>query len=160
MAMGREGPDSNTTTRVDSALQFTSAGVLAMANSGVDTNGSQFFITADETRWLDFRYTIFGFLTEGDSIRRAIDGVSTDSNTDKPVNTVTMTSVTTFTDTQNGVLRLSAPVGTTGSADVTVTGHGQRHRREHQSVVLRDRLGRHQRCPSLPRSHRSRAGPP
>ena len=119
---GTGGPGFEYDNEVDSALQFTSSGLLAMANSGPDTNGSQFFITDAATRWLDFRYTIFGFLTEGDSVRQALNtNVPTDSSTDKPTNTVTMTSVTSFTDTQNGVLRLSAPVGATGSADVTVT---------------------------------------
>jgi len=117
---GTGGPGYEFDDEINASLQFTSAGVLAMANSGADTNGSQFFITAAPTRWLDFRYTIFGFLTEGGDVLQAIDAVSTDSS-DKPVNAVTMTSVTTFTDTQNGVLRLSAPNGTTGTADVTVT---------------------------------------
>ena len=65
-------------------LQFTSSGILAMANSGPDTNGSQFFITADSTRWLDFRYTIFGFLVQGDAIRNAIQNVPTNPATDGP----------------------------------------------------------------------------
>ncbi|MCE5269048.1 MAG: peptidylprolyl isomerase, partial [Planctomycetaceae bacterium] len=117
---GTGGPGYEFDDEIVSSLQFTSAGVLAMANSGSDTNGSQFFVTAAPTRWLDFRYNIFGFLTEGSDVLDSIEAVSTDTN-DKPVNTVTMTSVTTFTDTQNGVLRLSAPNGTTGTAAVTVT---------------------------------------
>ena len=98
-----------------------------MANSGPDTNGSQFFITDGPQRELDFRYTIFGFMTEGGSILQQIENVpvhaqsSTNTEVSAPNNTVTMTSVTTFTDTQNGVLQLSAPAGTTGTATVTVT---------------------------------------
>jgi cyclophilin family peptidyl-prolyl cis-trans isomerase len=103
-----------------SSLQFTGSGILAMANSGDDSNTSQFFITVESTRWLDFEHTIFGMLTEGDDILDQISTVSTDSN-DKPVNDVVMTSVTIFYDTENGVLRLSAPNGATGTADVTIT---------------------------------------
>ena len=43
---------------INQSLQFTSAGVLAMANSGPDTNGSEFFISGDATRYLDYRYTV------------------------------------------------------------------------------------------------------
>jgi len=117
---GSGGPGFKFDDQFDPSLQFTSAGVLAMANSGPDTNGSQFFITTVPTRWLDFRYTIFGFLTEGSDVLESIEAVETGSN-DRPLQTVTMTSATTFTDTQNGVLRLSAPNGTTGTAEVTVT---------------------------------------
>jgi cyclophilin family peptidyl-prolyl cis-trans isomerase len=117
---GSGGPGFEFDDQFDPSLQFTSAGVLAMANSGSDTNGSQFFITTVPTRWLDFRYTIFGFLTEGGDVLESIEAVETGSS-DKPLNTVTMTSVTAFTDTQNGVLRLAAPNGTTGTAEVTVT---------------------------------------
>ena len=49
-------------------LQFTKPGVLAMANSGPATNGSQFFITHVPTTWLNGKHTIFGQVTEGQDV--------------------------------------------------------------------------------------------
>jgi cyclophilin family peptidyl-prolyl cis-trans isomerase len=99
-------------------LQFTSSGILAMAKSLDDTGDSQFFITAGPTRWLDFNHTIFGFLTQGESVRQAIASVAVTN--DRPNNDVVMQSVTLFHDTQNAVLRLSAAEGKSGTAQVTV----------------------------------------
>jgi len=53
-------------------LRHTSPRVFSMANSGRDTNDSQFFTTAIDTRWLDFQHSVFGFLTEGDDVRKLL----------------------------------------------------------------------------------------
>ena len=59
-------------------------GVLAMANAGPNTNGSQFFIvTAEATPWLDGKHTVFGRVTEGMEVADAISTVETDAE-DKP----------------------------------------------------------------------------
>ena len=52
--------------------KFDKAGILAMANSGPKTNGSQFFITHKETSWLTGKHTIFGYVTQGQDVVNAI----------------------------------------------------------------------------------------
>ena len=121
-------------------LQHTGAGVLSMAKSNDDTNDSQFFVTETPQRGLDFNHSIFGHLTEGESIRQLASNVVTGAS-DKPVSPVTMTSVTVFQDTQNRVLTLSAPNGTTGGADVTVTvsdGNGGQVQKTFHVTILAD----------------------
>lgn len=66
-------------------------GVIAMANRGPDTNGSQFFIVqADGTPWLDGRHTAFGKVIAGDDVIDKIAAVSRDAN-DMPITPVTYT---------------------------------------------------------------------
>tara|TARA_B100000519_G_scaffold50149_1_gene40400 strand:- start:822 stop:1355 length:534 start_codon:yes stop_codon:yes gene_type:complete len=65
-------------------LRFDKTGILAMANAGPSTNGSQFFITTAKAPWLNMRHTIFGEVTTGYDIVQAIESVATDG-ADKPV---------------------------------------------------------------------------
>ncbi len=62
---------------------FDKAGKLAMANSGPNTNGSQFFISVAPTPWLTGNHTIFGEVVEGQDIVEKISEVDRD-RTDKP----------------------------------------------------------------------------
>ena len=103
-------------------LQHNRSGLLSMAKSTDDTNDSQFFITEGAQRHLDFNHSIFGVLVEGESVRQQVSNVAVDpGNGDRPVVDVVMESVSTFVDTQNAVLMLKAPEGTTGAVDVTIT---------------------------------------
>ena len=59
-------------------------GALAMANSGPNTNGSQFFVvTAEECSWLDGKHTVFGQVVEGMDVIDAIEAIETD-HADRP----------------------------------------------------------------------------
>jgi peptidyl-prolyl cis-trans isomerase A (cyclophilin A) len=72
--------------------KFDKAGLLAMANSGPNTNGCQFFITVAATPWLTGNHTIFGEVVEGMDVANKIVLVPTGSQ-DKPVKPVVLESV-------------------------------------------------------------------
>ncbi len=69
---------------VTASVQFDKPGILAMANAGPNTNGSQFFITTVKTPHLNMRHTIFGEVISGYETVQAIENTPTDSS-DKPV---------------------------------------------------------------------------
>ena len=73
--------------------KFDKPGKLAMANSGPNTNGSQFFITVAATPWLTGNHTIFGEVVEGQSVVDAITKVQRGAQ-DKPKTPVVLESVT------------------------------------------------------------------
>ena len=75
-----------------SAHKFDKAGKLAMANSGPNTNGSQFFITVAATPWLTGNHTIFGEVVEGQEIVTKISMVPRGGQ-DKPKTPVVLESV-------------------------------------------------------------------
>ena len=63
-----EAPDTNFNETSDSVKHRP--GVIAMANAGPDTNGSQFYITEAETPWLDGNYTVFGCLVNPEDVSK------------------------------------------------------------------------------------------
>lgn len=69
---GTGGPGYQFFDEIDPALTFDGPGVLAMANSGPGTNGSQFFITHVQTPWLNGNHTIFGHVIQGQSVVNSI----------------------------------------------------------------------------------------
>ncbi|EGN95681.1 hypothetical protein SERLA73DRAFT_60504 [Serpula lacrymans var. lacrymans S7.3] len=64
-------------------LRFTGAGILAMANSGPNTNGSQFFMTLAPTPFLDNKHTIFGRVSSGMRVLQRLGAVAVDGQ-DRP----------------------------------------------------------------------------
>lgn len=73
-------------------LKFDKAGYLAMANSGPNTNGSQFFITTAATSWLNMKHTIFGQVTQGYDVVKKIEAMGTQSG--KPISEVKIVKIT------------------------------------------------------------------
>ncbi|MCX6074587.1 MAG: peptidylprolyl isomerase [Campylobacterales bacterium] len=72
-----------------SGVVFNQAGILAMANAGPRTNGSQFFITTAPTPWLNGYHTIFGKVVKGSDTLNKLNTVQTNGqqNGDKPLQT-------------------------------------------------------------------------
>jgi peptidylprolyl isomerase len=77
-----------------SSHTFDRPGILAMANAGPGTNGSQFFITTVATPWLNMRHTIFGEVVNGQDIIDALEGVKKGPG-DRPVEDQKIISIKT-----------------------------------------------------------------
>jgi peptidylprolyl isomerase len=65
-------------------LQFDKKGLVAMANAGPNTNGSQFFIATAKTPWLNMKHTIFGEVVSGYEVVEKIENTAKDSS-DRPI---------------------------------------------------------------------------
>jgi peptidyl-prolyl cis-trans isomerase A (cyclophilin A) len=90
---GTGGPGYKFADEISPSVKFTRAGLLAMANAGPNTNGSQFFVTLAPTDWLNGRHTIFGEVVEGMDVIEKIGKVKT-ARGDRPVQPVVMKTVT------------------------------------------------------------------
>lgn len=90
---GRGGPGYRFDDEFDKSLRHDKPGVLSMANAGPGTNGSQFFITTVPTPHLDDRHSVFGEVTNGMDIVKAIEAAPTGAG-DRPVEDIILKSVT------------------------------------------------------------------
>ncbi|MFC7326125.1 peptidylprolyl isomerase [Marinactinospora rubrisoli] len=93
LGTGRGGPGYSFKDEFHPSLRFDRPYLLAMANAGANTNGSQFFITVAATTWLNNKHTIFGEVTEGAKVVDAIAQVATNAS-DRPLEDVVIESVT------------------------------------------------------------------
>jgi len=90
---GSDGPGYSFQDEFTPFLRHTNFGVLSSANSGPDANGSQFFITAAATAWLDNVHSVFGQLVGGSNVVYAINHVTTDTTNNRPLTDVVIEKV-------------------------------------------------------------------
>jgi len=95
LGTGTGGPGYRFEDEAHPELTFDKPYLLAMANAGPNTNGSQFFITVAPTAWLNFKHTIFGEVADQPSrdVVDAIAGVATGGQ-DRPVDDVVIETIT------------------------------------------------------------------
>jgi len=95
LGTGTGGPGYTFKDEFHPELSFDRPYLLAMANAGPGTNGSQFFITTAATDWLNNRHTIFGEVADDES-RKVVDAISATPTGagDRPVDPVVIESVT------------------------------------------------------------------
>ena len=98
---GTGGPGYKFPDEFVEGLIFDKPGKLAMANSGANTNGSQFFITHVPTDWLNYKHTIFGEVVEGQSV---VDSVKQGDKIEKVFETTNNSDLLFFTNQSSTIL--------------------------------------------------------
>ncbi|KFE65409.1 peptidylprolyl isomerase [Hyalangium minutum] len=93
LGQGVGGPGYSFEDEFQGGRTFSKPGILAMANRGPNTNGSQFFITVANTEWLNNRHTIFGEVVKGYDVVEKIAKVPT-AGANKPLTPVVIKKVT------------------------------------------------------------------
>ncbi len=84
LGRGTGGPGYKFGDEFQSGRTFSKTGLLAMANAGPGTNGSQFFITAAATPWLNNKHTIFGEVVSGQDVVDRVANVIAKGAGDRP----------------------------------------------------------------------------
>jgi peptidyl-prolyl cis-trans isomerase A (cyclophilin A) len=94
LGVGTGGPGYKIPDEFASGRKLEKAGILAMANAGPNTGGSQFFITLAPTPWLNGKHTVFGEVVDGMDVVTKIGETKTTKPGDKPVKPIVIQSVT------------------------------------------------------------------
>ena len=99
LGTGTGGPGYKFADEFHPELSFDRPYLLAMANAGPNTNGSQFFITVGATTWLNFKHTIFGEVADQES-RDVVDSITASpiGPQDRPLEPIVINSVTITRD--------------------------------------------------------------
>jgi peptidyl-prolyl cis-trans isomerase A (cyclophilin A) len=92
LGRGTGGPGYRFECETKATDRFDKPGILAMANAGKNTNGSQFFITVKPTPWLNGNHTIFGEVIEGMDVVEQISKAPRDG-IDRPIEKIILESV-------------------------------------------------------------------
>jgi len=92
LGTGTGNPGYQFADEFQSGKTFDRVGLLAMANAGPNTNGSQFFITTSTPRYLNGKHTIFGEVVKGYEVAEAISKVPTQPG-DRPIQPVTISQI-------------------------------------------------------------------
>jgi peptidyl-prolyl cis-trans isomerase A (cyclophilin A) len=94
LGRGTGGPGYKFADELGSRHRFDKPGLLAMANSGPNTNGSQFFITVAATSWLNNKHTIFGEVVQGYEVVQRVANDVEKGPGDRPVKDVRINKLT------------------------------------------------------------------
>jgi cyclophilin family peptidyl-prolyl cis-trans isomerase len=113
---GRGGPGYTFEDEIAPELTHDARGVVSMANSGPDTNGSQFFITFAPTPWLDGRHAVFGRVVAGEEVLAELQRVDP--------------------STPSAVLRFDGTLGELAEQGIVLEGPAERTLRDHLEEVL------------------------
>lgn len=126
--LGTDGPGYRFPDEIPNNRFHAHAGMLSMANSGLDSNGSQFFVTVTNTPWLDGVHTVFGQVVSGQAVVDAISQVSVDTNnnhrpfTDVIIHSVEIDRIGPDAEAFDGAEWLPV-VGEGRVADIQLTGN-------------------------------------